>query len=44
MWRELPRSFYTVLFFILIAGNIGVYQAILAPPALEMTILEVGEG
>lgn len=44
MWRELPRSFYTVLFFILIAGNIGVYQAILAPPALEMTILEVGKG
>src|SRR3989344_2937998 len=44
MWRELPRSFYTVFFFIFIAGNINVYQAILAPPVLEMTVLEVGKG
>lgn len=44
MWRELPRSFYTVLFFIFIAGNISVYQAILAPPTLGVTVLEVGKG
>lgn len=44
MWRELPRSFYIILFFIFIAGNISVYQAILAPPVLTVNILEVGKG
>src|SRR3989344_7589612 len=44
MWRELPRSFYIVFFFIFIAGNISVYQAILAPPVLEVAVLEVGKG
>lgn len=44
MWRELPRSFYIVLFFIFIAGNISVYQAILAPRVLEVTVLGAGKG
>ncbi len=44
MERELPRSFYTVFFFIFIAGNISVYQAILAPQVLEVAVLEVGKG
>lgn len=40
---HMPRGFYIILFFVLVAGNISVYQAILAPRALEMTILEAGK-
>lgn len=44
MRRELPRGFYIVLFFVLIAGNINVYNAILSPRVLTVNVLEVAKG
>lgn len=44
MRRELPRGFYIGLFFVLIAGNINAYKAILAPRALTVNVLEAGKG
>lgn len=40
---HMPRGFYIILFFVLVAGNISVYRALLAPRALEMTILQAGK-
>lgn len=37
------RSFHRILLFILIAGNVLVYRAILAPDILEVRVLDVGE-
>lgn len=39
----MPRGFYIILFFVLVAGNTSVYRVILAPRALEMAILEAGK-
>jgi len=44
MPRLLPKRFYVILFFILIAANICIYQTLFAPHVLEVTILEVGKG
>lgn len=41
---KLPRSFYTILFFVLLAANISVYSAIFAPRMLTVNILETGKG
>lgn len=38
------RNFYFILFFILLATNFLIFQAILAPRTLEVTVLEVGKG
>ncbi|OGG92884.1 hypothetical protein A2609_03475 [Candidatus Kaiserbacteria bacterium RIFOXYD1_FULL_47_14] len=38
------KNFYLILFFILIAGNIFIYQTIFAPRILEISLLEVGKG
>ncbi|MBI5405615.1 hypothetical protein HY972_01065 [Candidatus Kaiserbacteria bacterium] len=43
MPRKLPTSFYLVLLVILLAGNIGVYRAIFAPPVPAVIVLAVGE-
>jgi len=43
MQYALPRSFYLTLFLIFIAANISVYQTILAPRVLEVTVFEVGK-
>jgi len=33
------KNFYLILFFILIAGNIFIYQTIFAPRILEISLL-----
>lgn len=38
----LPRSFYWILFALLIVANVNVYRAIFAPPVLTISVLEVG--
>lgn len=38
------KSFYIILFFVLIIGNIFVYQTIFTPRVLEVSVLEVGKG
>jgi glyoxylase-like metal-dependent hydrolase (beta-lactamase superfamily II) len=38
------RNSYLILFFILLVANFLVYQAILAPQVLKVTVLEVGKG
>lgn len=40
----MPRGFYIVLFFALIAGNINVYNAVLSPRVLTVNILEAAKG
>ncbi|HEY4500724.1 MAG TPA: hypothetical protein VJI70_00425 [Candidatus Paceibacterota bacterium] len=40
----LPRSFYWILFVVLIFANVSVYRAIFAEPILVVTVLEVGNG
>lgn len=44
MPRALPISFYLVLFFGLVAGNISIYNAIFAPRILQISILDVEKG
>jgi len=44
MPRALPISFYLLLFFGLVAGNILIYQTIFAPRTLKISVLEVGKG
>ena len=44
MSRLVPKSFYVILLFILVAANIFLYQTIFAPRILEVSILEVGKG
>ncbi|OGG65036.1 hypothetical protein A3C94_02205 [Candidatus Kaiserbacteria bacterium RIFCSPHIGHO2_02_FULL_55_17] len=43
MLHELPKSFYVVLLLILIAANVSLYRTVLAPRALEISVLDVGE-
>ncbi|MFM2331096.1 MAG: hypothetical protein RLZZ26_603 [Candidatus Parcubacteria bacterium] len=38
------RSFYWILFFVLIAANAYVFQALCAPPVLTVRVLDVGKG
>lgn len=38
------RNFYFIIFFILLATNFLIFQAILAPRTLEVTVLEIGKG
>ncbi len=44
MPRALPVSFYLLLFFGLVIGNIAIYRTIFAPRVLQMAVLEVGKG
>ncbi len=44
MASALSKSFYAVLFFILIAANICIYQTVFAPRMLTIAILDVGKG
>ena len=44
MPRELPRSFYLLLFIVLVLGNISIYPEIFAPEILRVSVLEVGKG
>ena len=41
MKSGLPRSFYLILFVILIAGNISVYRTIFTPNVLKISVLEM---
>ncbi len=43
MPRELPRSFYLLLFVVLILGNVSIYREIFAAEVLKVSILEVGK-
>lgn len=43
MPSELPRRFYLLTLCVLIAGNISVYEMILAPQAFKLKVLDVGE-
>lgn len=43
MSRELPKSFYLLLFVVLVAGNISVYREIFAPEVLRVVVLGVGK-
>jgi beta-lactamase superfamily II metal-dependent hydrolase len=38
------RSFYWILFFVLIAANAYLFQALFAPPVLTVRVLDVGKG
>ena len=38
------RSFYWILFVVLIFANVSLYQTIFAPPLLEVHIFDVGKG
>jgi len=42
MQYALPRSFYWILFAVLIVANVNVYRAILAPHVLTIAVLKVG--
>lgn len=44
MLRELPRGFYIVLFFILLAANFFVYRFLFAPNGLHVSVLKTGKG
>lgn len=44
MLSNLPRNFYIVLFLILIAGNISVYQILFMPHELKVTVAGAGKG
>ncbi|MBI2025162.1 hypothetical protein HYT04_00020 [Candidatus Kaiserbacteria bacterium] len=44
MANELPKKFYALILVILLAANVSVYRAILAPSVLTVTVLEVGKG
>lgn len=44
MPRELPRSFYILLFFILLAANFFVYRYLFAPNELYVSVLKTGKG
>jgi beta-lactamase superfamily II metal-dependent hydrolase len=38
------RTFYRILFVVLLIGTLSVYREILAPPLLEVRVLDVGKG
>jgi len=38
------KSFYWILFLLLLAGNILVYRALIAPTVLKVSVLSVGKG
>jgi beta-lactamase superfamily II metal-dependent hydrolase len=38
------KSFYWILFLLLVAGNIIVYRELFAPSVLEVSVLDVGKG
>jgi competence protein ComEC len=40
----MPRVFYWILLFLLIAGNVSIYRAIFAPAVLTVRVLSVGKG
>ncbi len=42
MPRELPTGLYLFLFFVLLAANVSLYRAMLAPDVLQISVLEVG--
>ena len=41
---KIPRSFYWILFVVLIFANAGIYRAIFAEHVLVVNVLEVGKG
>ena len=44
MPKELPRAFYAILFFILLAGNASLYRTLFVPQELKVTVFTAGKG